>query len=130
MPAKPTSPNLNPRTAILLEAIALLVDELALLAAEDWDRLPDLKKRKAVMARQLRHLRAETGAADGTPKSELEYLISQLEAKSRSHARARLNLIGNQLVALQELSLYLRESLHVKLRKTSTRPLGKSGILG
>jgi len=130
MPAQPDSPNnFNPRTASLLEAVVLLVDELALLAAEDWERLPDLKKKKAVIACRLRQLRAEDGAADGAPNNELEHLIAELEEQSRSNTRARIELIGHQLVALQELSLYLRESLHITLRRSTNRLLGKSGSL-
>ena len=114
----------------MLEAARLLVDELALLAAQNWEELPDLKKRKVVVASQLRRLRAETEAADGAPSPALETLIEELEVKSRRQIRARLDLIGNQIVALQELSLYLHESLHVTMQPAANGSLGNGGAVG
>ncbi|HEX4141831.1 MAG TPA: hypothetical protein VHY09_15895 [Candidatus Methylacidiphilales bacterium] len=105
-----------------MEAVELLVDELALLAAGDWEKLPELKKKKVVAASRLRRLRAEAESADGPRVAGLEALIEDLEAHSRSRTRARLDLIGNQILALQELSLYLNESLHVTLQAGAKRP--------
>ncbi len=117
------------RTALLLVAAALLVDELALLAGQKWEELPELKKKKVVAASQLHHLRAEIGAANGAPSPALESLIEDLEAKSHGQIRARLNMIGNQILALQELSLYLTESLHVTMRPSANRPLGNGDVV-
>jgi hypothetical protein len=114
----------------MLEAAGLLVDELALLAAQKWEELPDLKKKKVVAASRLRRLRAETEAADGVPSPGLETLIEELEAKSQRQIRARLDLIGNQILALQELSLYLHESLHVTMQPKTNRALGNGGGVG
>jgi len=131
MPAEPFSPNaLGKRTALMLEAANLLVDELALLAAQNWEALPDLKKRKVVAASRLRRLRAETEAADGVPSPALEMLIGELETKSRRQIRARLDLIGHQILALQELSLYLHESLHVTMQPKANGSLGNGGSVG
>ena len=115
------------QTALLLEAAKLLVDELALLAAQNWEELPELKKKKVVTASRLRRLRAEIEAADGAPSPALESLIEDLETKSRRQIHARLDLIGNQILALQELSLYLNESLHVTLQPKANQPLGNGG---
>ena len=129
MPAPSESPApLGERTALMLEAARLLVDELALLAGQNWEELPDLKKRKVIAASQLRRLRAETGAADGVPSPALESLIEDLEAKSKGQIRARLDLIGNQILALQELSLYLHESLHVSMQPAAN--LGNGSAVG
>ena len=114
----------------MLEAAKLLVDELALLAAQNWEALPDLKKRKVVTASKLRRLRAETEAADGVPSPALEVLIGELEAKSRRQIRVRLDLIGHQILALQELSLYLHESLYVTRLPRANGSLGNSGVVG
>ena len=131
MPAEPISPNaLGERTALMLEAAGLLVDELALLAAQNWEALPDLKKRKVVAASRLRRLRAETEAADGVPSPALEMLIGELEVKSRRQIRVRLDLIGHQILALQELSLYLHESLHVTMQPKANGSLGNGGSVG
>lgn len=124
----PASP--NQRTALLLEGVGLLVEELALLATQDWEKLPDLKKRKVVAASRLRRLRAETEAADGAPVPMLESLIEDLEALSQGQIRTRLAVIGNQMLALQELSLYLLESQHVSLRRTTSRPFGNGSAVG
>ena len=131
MPAEPISPNtLGERTVLMLEAAGLLVDELALLAAQNWEALPDLKKRKVVAASRLRRLRAETEAADGVPSPALEMLIGELEVKSRRQIRVRLDLIGHQILALQELSLYLHESLHVTMQPKANGSLGNGGSVG
>ena len=131
MPAEPFSPNaLGKRTALMLEAANLLVDELALLAAQNWEALPDLKKRKVVAASRLRRLRAETEAADGAPSPALAILIGELEVKSRTQIRVRLDLIGHQILALQELSLYLHESLHVTMQPKANGSLGNGGSVG
>ena len=114
----------------MLEAANLLVDELALLAAQNWEALPDLKKRKVVAASRLRRLRAETEAADGVPSPALEILIEELEMKSRRQIRARLDLIDHQILALQELSLYLHESLHVTMQPKANGSLGNGGSVG
>ncbi len=128
MPSPSDSQTLSGRrNALMLEAAKVLVDELALLAAQDWEKLPELKKQKVVAASQLRALRAEIGAADGAPSPALESLLGHLENKSQEQIRARLSLIGNQILALQELSLYLRESLHVTLRLTSSGSLASGG---
>jgi hypothetical protein len=113
----PTCDALNERMTVLLEAVALLLDEQALLAEEDWVKLPELRKKKVIAAARLRHLRAETEAADGTPLRSLETQISELEAQSQRTIRSRLNYIGYQFLALQELSLHLNESLHVSVQR-------------
>ena len=86
------------RTALLLEAIELLVEEIAVLAARDWEKLPDLKKRKVVAASGLRRLRAETEAADGAPITSIESLIADLEEQSQRNIRARLDLKPGDVV--------------------------------
>ena len=118
------------RTALLMEAAQLLADELALLAAQNWEKLPDLKKLKVVTAARLRRLRTESEAADGAPNPALESLIIGLETKSRTQIHARLDLIGHQILALQELSLYLHETLHVTMQPVTNRPLGNGGAVG
>ena len=131
MPAQPVPPDaFGERTGLMLEAAGLLVDELALLAAQNWEALPALKKRKVVAASRLRRLRAETEAADGVPSPGLETLIAELEEKSKGQIRARLDFIGHQILALQELSLYLRESLHVTMQPKANGSLGNGGVVG
>jgi hypothetical protein len=127
----PSNPLASPdqRTALLLEAVGLLVEELALLATQDWEKLPDLKKRKVVAASRLRRLRAETEAADGAPARTLESLIEDLDVLSQGQIRSRLAVIGNQMLALQELSLYLLEAQHINLRRTASRPLGNGSAM-
>jgi hypothetical protein len=131
MPAQSELPALlGERTALMLEAARLLVDELALLAAQNWEALPDLKKRKVVAASRLRRLRAEMAAADVAASPAIETLIAELEAKSKGQIRERLDFIGNQILALQELSLYLHESLHVTMQPRANGSLGNGGVVG
>jgi hypothetical protein len=120
MPQSPaTSPRYDPRKALLIHTVELLIDELALLARQDWEMLPELKKSKTVVASQLRRIRAETEAADGAPIEHLEALISDLEIMVRAEVASRLKVVDKQLFALKNLSLYLRESFFVKLGRHS-----------
>ena len=53
----------------------------------------------------------------------LKSLISDLENQSRQKTQAQLDLIGNQILALQEQHQYWRECLNISFRKVyETRP--------
>ena len=110
-----TSQRYDPRKALLIHTVELLIDELALLSRQDWEMLPELKKSKTLVASKLRRIRAETEAADGAPIEHLETLISDLENIVRERVASRLEVVDKQLFALKNLSLYLRESFFVKL---------------
>ena len=114
---------LEQRTTMLLKAVEVLLEELATLSREDWEKLPDLKKRKVVVAGHLRHSRAAAEAA-GAPVAPIESLVANLDQQSQDNIRARLDLIGKQILALQELGQYWRECQQVSFRRASGRPLG------
>ena len=129
MPPQSNLPNiLDRRGKLLLGAVEVLLEELATLSREDWEKLPDLKKRKVVVASHLRRSRAEAEAA-GAPVAPIESLVANLDNQSQDNIRARLDLIGKQIGALQELGQYWRECLQVSLRRTSNRPLGTDASL-
>lgn len=129
MPPQSDLPNiLDRRGKLLLGAVEVLLEELATLSREDWEKLPDLKKRKVVVASHLRRSRAEAEAA-GAPVAPIESLVANLDNQSQDNIRARLELIGKQIGALQELGQYWRECLQVSLRRTSNRPLGTDASL-
>lgn len=129
MPPQSDLPNiLDRRGKLLLGAVEVLLEELATLSREDWEKLPDLKKRKVVVASHLRRSRAEAEAA-GAPVAPIESLVANLDNQSQDNIRARLDLIGKQIGALQELGQYWRECLQVSLRRTSNRPLGTDASL-
>jgi hypothetical protein len=113
---------LDQRTTLLLTAVEVLLEELATLSRESWEKLPDLKKRKVVVAGHLRRSRAAAEAA-GAPFAPIESLIANLDNQSQNGIRARLDLIGRQIVALQELGQYWRECQQVSFRPPSNRHL-------
>jgi hypothetical protein len=122
MPSPFESSNfLDHRQAALLDAVELLVDELSLLSQQDWEKLPELKKRKTRVACRLRRIRAEAEAADGAPTPFLESLIVDLEEQLRRHLRSRIEVLDYQIVVLQDISLYLRESFHASLGRGRNR---------
>ncbi|MCE0521927.1 MAG: hypothetical protein LV480_03350 [Methylacidiphilales bacterium] len=101
------------------EAAELLVSELSTLSSQEWEKLPDLKKKKVVLAGRLRQFEWPSGPADPKPFElmALKTLVTDLESHSREKIQAQLDLIRNQIQALQDLHQYWRESLSVSFRK-------------
>jgi hypothetical protein len=111
------------RTALLIETVELLVNELSALANQSWDELPALKKKKVELASRLRLYHAESGAPLPEPADGMESMIAELEDQSHGKIQARLDLIGKQILALQELHLYWLECLHVSFRMFTKQPV-------
>jgi hypothetical protein len=117
MPSHP-SPSHEPdnRTLLLRETVELLVEELSAISNREWENLPELKKKKVILASRLRQI-------DWTPSPRpvdwllLKSQISELENHSRQKIHGQLDLIGNQIMALQELHQYWLECLNVSFRK-------------
>jgi hypothetical protein len=129
MPIQTTQPNApDQRDALLLSAVEVLLEELATLSGEDWEKLPELKMKKVVVAMHLRRSRAEAKVA-GTTVAPIESLVASLENQSQQDIRSRLDLIGKQIVALQELGQYWRECQRVSFLGTGNRPLGNNASL-
>jgi len=101
---------------LLRETVELLVQELSTISNCEWENLPELKKKKVILASRLRQI-------DWTPSPRpvdwllLKSQISELENHSRQKIHSQLDLIGNQILALQELHQYWLECLNVSFRK-------------
>jgi hypothetical protein len=104
------------KTLLLRETVELLMEELSALSNSKWEDLPELKKKKVILASRLREI-------DWTPgTSPVDWLllksqISDLENQSRQKIDGQLDLIGNQILALQELHQYWLECLNISFRK-------------
>ena len=117
MPSHPSQPEEpHPRTLLLGEAVELLRWELYVLSNRQWEDLPELKKKKVVLASRLREI-------DWMPSPRpvdwllLKSQVSDLENHSRQKIQVQLDLIGNQILAMQELRQYWLECLNVSFRK-------------
>jgi hypothetical protein len=103
-------------TLLLRETLGLLVEELSTISNHKWEDLPELKKKKVILASRLREI-------DWTPSPkpvdwlQLKSQISELENHSRQKIHGQLDLIDNQILALQELHQYWLECLNISFRK-------------
>ncbi|HEV3270977.1 MAG TPA: hypothetical protein VGZ93_02240 [Candidatus Methylacidiphilales bacterium] len=120
MPSLPSpTDDPNKRTRLLHDVVELLTAELATIAHRQWEDLPDLKKKKVVLACRFREFDWMPGATGREPVDELplKSLIADLEDRSRQKIENQLEFIDNHILALQEQHQYLLESLNVSFRK-------------
>jgi hypothetical protein len=104
---------------LLRDAAELLAGEVFALSNQHWDELPDLKKKKVILASQLQNLGSAHGRAEREPSESIRVksLIADLEIQSREKIAGQCELIEKQIVALQELHQFLQESLNVSFQK-------------
>ncbi|MEJ0000975.1 MAG: hypothetical protein WDO13_18500 [Verrucomicrobiota bacterium] len=114
------------RTALLLEVVDLLVDELTVLAGHRWENVAALKKRKVVLASRLRRLHERVKRPGRTEL--IDVLVADLDEQSQRKIAAQIDLIGRQMLALQELDQYWRECQSISFGKFINRPLGNDGM--
>ena len=94
----------------------MLVEELSLLSQGTVAKLPELKKKKVVLASRL-------GQAAPAPRSAqpdldtLKALITALETQSRHEISQHLDLVRKRLLALQEEHQYWLECFNVSFGK-------------
>jgi hypothetical protein len=120
MPSDSPQPEERQKGPFLLgQAIELLRWELSTLSNRNWQNLPELKKQKVALASRLRKFEWPPGPADQQPFDlrMLNSLITDLEGHSRQKIQGQLDLIGNQILALQELHQYWLECRNVTFRK-------------
>src|SRR5271156_1782841 len=112
MPSLP-SPTEDPRqrTRLLHEIVELLTAELSTIAHRQWEDLPDLKKKKVVLACRFREFDWTPRAPRQEPVNELllKSLLTDLEDQSRQKIEDQIEFIENHILALQELHQYYRE---------------------
>jgi hypothetical protein len=120
MPSQPSqTEDPHQRTLLLGETVELLRWELSVISNRQWEDLPELKKNKVVLASRLREIDWTSGPVDLAPADWflLKSQISILEDQSRQKIEDHIQLIGNQILALQEQHQYWRECLNVSFRK-------------
>jgi len=120
MPLFSDQPDEHQNGPLLLgQVVELLQWELSTLSNRNWEDLPELKRKKVVLACRLRQI-AGTPGQTGQELADsvlLKSQISDLEAQSRQKIEGQLQLIDNQILALQELHQYCMECLNVTFRK-------------
>jgi hypothetical protein len=116
VPAHPEESQSNPR--LWREVVELLSWELSILSDRKWEDLPELKKKKVVLASRLRGTPAMRAMPEPDPANwrQAKSQITDLEVQSRQKIEGHLQLIDNQLLALQEQHQYWRECLSVSFR--------------
>jgi len=95
------------------------VGELSILAEQKADELPELKKKKVVLASRLGQAAQMPllPHPDAFDLAALASLVEAVEAQSRQEIRSHLDLLGKRLLALQEEHQYWRECLNVSFAK-------------
>ncbi len=110
---------LEQRTQLLREVVELLMWELSAISHRKWENLPELKKKKGILADRLR----EYDWTPGPPDQEsfdltmLKAQIADLEYQSRQKVQMQLQMIRGQLNALQGQKQYWLECLNIYFRK-------------
>jgi hypothetical protein len=117
LPSRTKDP--HQRTRLLREIVELLMAELSTIADRQWEDLPDLKKKKVVLACRFREFDWTPGATGQEPVDELRLksLLADLEDQSRQKIEDQLEFIDNHILALQEQHQYLLECLNVSFQK-------------
>jgi hypothetical protein len=109
---------LSKRTFLLREVVELLMWELNAISDRKWEDLPDLKKKKGILAEQLRRYDWTPGAPDQEPIdiSMLKAQIADLEYQSRQKIKIQMQMIQGQLNALQGQKQYWLDCLNIYFR--------------
>jgi hypothetical protein len=92
---------------LLQEAAELLGAELDLLLRRRWDALPELKKRKVVLAAQLSQRQCPAGATEA---------LRKLEQRTRAQMRGIMRFNAQRILALQEVQLFCMECNSISFR--------------
>lgn len=121
-PPAPLGDERSQKASLLAEAIDLLLREIGDVIEDRWEDIPDLKRQKTILASRFRQIDWTTGPepSDG---SLLRARLAFLEEQSRNKIKNRLELIRNQMMALQELHLYWLECLTISFGKLHTAPM-------
>ena len=112
---------LSKKTLLLREVVELLMWELSAISNRKWEDLPELKKKKGVLADHLRQYDWTPGTYDQEPidVTMLKAQISDLEYQSRQKIQVQLKVIKGQLDTLQNQKQYWLDCLNIYFRKYS-----------
>jgi hypothetical protein len=104
MPVPTQEEELRARTILLRQVTELLMWELSTISDRKWEDLPELKRKKSLLADRLREFDWTPGPAD-TESLELLMLksqISDLEYQSKQKISVQLDMIRQQLDVLRD----------------------------
>jgi hypothetical protein len=106
------------KTFLLREVVELLMWELSAISNRRWEDLPELKKKKGVLAEQLRQYDWTPGSQDQEPidVSMLKAQIADLEFQSRQKIKVQMQMIQGQLNSLQGQKQYWLDCLNIYFR--------------
>jgi len=107
------------RIGLLREVVELLMWELAALSDRKWEELPELKKRKEVIAERLKQYDWTPGPQELEPLDivMLKSQIADLEVQSRRKVQMQLQVIRSQLDSLQNQKKYWLDCLNIYFRQ-------------
>ena len=109
------------KTLLLREVVELLMWELSAISNRKWEDLPELKKKKGILADLLRHYDWTPGPQDeeSLELTMLRSQISDLEYQSRQKIQVQLQMIKGQINSLQGQKQYWLECLNSYFRRYS-----------
>ena len=112
---------LSKKTFLLRQVVELLMWELNAISNRKWEDLPELKKKKSVLAEELRQYDWTPGTQDQEPIdiSMLKAQIADLEYQSRMKIQMQMKMIQGQLNALQGQKAYWLDCLNIYFRNYS-----------
>jgi len=118
MPSQPSlNEDLDERILLLHQAVALFAEELSTLSHRQWENLPDLKKKKVVLASRFRAVDWQSQPSEPHDLHSFKTQITELESQSRQKIQGQLELLGHQILAMQDIHQYWRESLSLSFGK-------------
>lgn len=112
---------LSKKTFLLREVVELLMWELNAISNRKWEDLPELKKKKHLLADQLRQYDWTPSAPDQEPidVTMLKAQIADLEFQSRQKIKVQMQMIQGQLNSLQGQKQYWLDCLNIYFRNSN-----------
>jgi hypothetical protein len=112
---------LSKKTLLLREVVELLMWELSAISNRRWEDLPELKRKKGLLADRLRQFDWTPGPQDLEPLDliMLKSQISDLEYQSRQKVNVQLQMIKGQIHSLQAQQQSWLDCINVYSHKAS-----------
>jgi hypothetical protein len=103
------------RTSLLREVVELLMWELSAISDRKWEELPDLKRKKNLLADRLKQFdwTPGPGSDESLELIMLKSQIADLEYQSRQKLRVQLQMIRGQINALNDKRQSWLECLNI-----------------
>lgn len=107
------------KTLLLREVVELLMWELSAISNRRWEDLPELKKKKGILATRLRKYDWAQNPKEEEPidLTVLRSQISDLEYQSKQKIQVQLQMIKGQINSLQSQKQYWLDCLNIYFRQ-------------